>query len=575
MPADGQLRRRLLAPTVLAVLVTAGNAAADAPYGSVQVQYQRSDDAAFFERGDGSFELRRARQEYFIRALDIRQQTYLRTDLMMEASLRISERDVVDSRSFSRVPVGGIRLVHPYLQVTASHQPGWERTALGSAAGFAAGTRADSVAREVNVHSRQSIFAAHLALPRLPRLDVTWVERQRRTDTGPGNRGRTRSARVTLDRDRYSAYASVNQSRFAMDAPGAPATEQTALMGGGSYVFAPRSNVSMRAQYDVSDVLTRSGGDTRPSLVSHTALLDGDWRHGPKWTTNSSLQWRRTATGTAAVRPQSSEEGALTSRYQFARRSQGIGVAGFRSVSVLGAGGPQDGYQKYATAMATIDAPVRRRLGLAATASHTTTWDPDRSPYGVQVLSATTRGNVSRRLSADFNWQISATGDSSAANSRYSNAWALRVQGAPLRSLQGLVAFRAQRSGPGLLRPNSATRGLSAEVRWRPVPRLELFGQYSGTRIEPSQTTNLSTRMLSLRFEPSSAWQYYASWTRSEQRVQVSVAGQLSGREVLTTRVQYAPSRKLAANASLSYNDPGRDEESRRLDTTLVWSFGR
>ena len=163
--------------------------------------------------------------------------------------------------------------------------------------------------------------------------------------------GRTRSARVTLDRDRYSAYASVNQSRFALDVAGVPVTEQTALMGGGSYVLAPRPDVSVRAQYDVSDVLARSGGVTRPGLVSHSALVDGDWRHSPKWTTNSSLQWRRTGTGAAAGQAQSSEEGALTSRYQFARRSQGIGVAGFRSVSVLGTGGPRDGYQKYATAM--------------------------------------------------------------------------------------------------------------------------------------------------------------------------------------------------------------------------------
>lgn len=564
-----------MAPVALAVVMTARSAAADAPFGSVTVQYQRTDDAALFQSGDGSLELRRARQEYFVRALDFRQQSYLRTDLMLEASLRISERDVVDSRDFSRVPVGGLRLVNPYFQVTASHQPGWERTSPGSAAALAPGSAVQPGAREVNVHNRQSTFAAHVALPQLPRLDVTWVERQRRTDAGPGNRSRTRSARVTLDRDRYTAYASVNQSHYQMETPGTPPSDQTALMGGGSYIFAPRRDASFRAQYDVSDVLSRANGVTRPGIVSHMALLDGDWRHNPKWTTNSNLQWRRAGTGTSAVRPQSSEEGALTSRYQFARRSQGIGVVGFRSVSVLGAAGPREGYQKYATAMSTIDAPIRRRLGFSATASHTTNWDPDRSPYGVQVLSASTRGNVNRRLLADFNWQITATGDSSADNSRYGTAWTLRVQGAPLRSLQGLVAFRGQRSGPGLLRPNSVTRGLSAELRWRPVPRVELFGQYSGTHIEPSQTTRLSTRTLTLRFEPSSAWQYYASWTRSEQRVQVSVAGQLSGREVLTTRVQYAPSRKLAANASLSYNDPGRDEESRRLETTLVWSFGR
>ena len=80
---------------------------------------------------------------------------------------------------------------------------------------------------------------------------------------------------------------------------------------------------------------------------------------------------------------------------------------------------------------------------------------------------------------------------------------------------------------------------------------------------------------MTARYEPARRWQWYGSWTRSDQREVVSIAGRLSSREVYTTRLQFEPNRRFAANAALSYNDPGHELESRRLDLTLAWSFGR
>jgi hypothetical protein len=55
----------------------------------------------------------------------------------------------------------------------------------------------------------------------------------------------------------------------------------------------------------------------------------------------------------------------------------------------------------------------------------------------------------------------------------------------------------------------------------------------------------------------------------------ISTAGQLSSRVVVSSRVQYERSRQLAMTAGVTYNDPGRAVESKRLDLTLSWSFGR
>lgn len=570
---DCRLRISALALTAFSVGMCGVPARAEGVYGSFQTQYQKIDERALFVRGDNTTRTQEISQELWLRTLDLHQQSYLRPNLLLESNVRYSDRSLLDRADLSRTPMGVMRLIHPYVQLMASHQPAYTRSSLASLSGL---NRDSVTSRTVTARTNESMAAGHFALPRLPRVDLAWVERRRDGAGSTGDRNQTRSARLTFDRDRYSGYGTVNQQRIWSGTPGAGTNIQTVLAGGGTYRYAPRPTMSLSTQYDLSDVLGASSGRRRPSIFSQSASVNGDWRPQPKWVNSTSYQWRRVDYGTANLPTQADQEGTLMSRYLFARRSSVLSGFGFRTVRAANAGGEGDGgVQRYGMALATIDVPVRRKWTMASSLSHTTNWDPGRGPFSVETISASTRGAIRQTILADVNFQVSANGDTASAGSRFASAWAARIQGAPLRTLQLVLSLRSMRNGPGLLRPFAVARGMAMDMNWRPMATLQVIGQYGVSSAAPGASSRSTTRTATVRYEPTARWQWYGSWTRSDQRVFVSSAGQLSTREVLTTRVQYAPTRRLAASAALSQNDPGRAQESRRYDLTLAWSFGR
>lgn len=561
-----------LGAVTLGVWLSALPARAEGIYGSFQTQYQKVDERAVLLGGDGRTRTVKFSQELWLRTLDMHQQSYLRPDLMLETNLRFSDRSFLDRTDLTRTPTGVLRLVHPTFQVMASHQPAWTRSSLASQSGQ---TPDSLTTRTVTTHNQESMVAGHFSAPRLPRVDLVWVQRRRDGAGSVADLSQTRSARLTFDRERYSAYSTVNQQRLLSGTPGAQTNIQTVVAGGGSYRYAPRQNVSFSGQYDASEVLSSIASVRRPALFSQSASLNGDVRGGTKWIGTSSVQWRRVASGTPNLAPLADHEGTLMGRYLFTRRSSLLSGLGYRTVRDATAGSVHEGFQRYAMALATLDVPVRRKWTMTSNLSHTTNWDPGKAPFSIETLSGSTRGIVTRKIQADANLQFSASGDTAAAGSRYSSAWAARIQGTPLRTLQLILSLRSMRNGPGLLRPIAVARGLALDANWRLMPTLQLVGQYGWNSAAPSAASRSTSRTLSVRYEPVARWQWYGSWTRSDQQVFVSTAGQLSSREVLTSRVQFAPSRRFAANAAVSYNDPGREQESRRLDLTFAWSFGR
>ncbi len=569
---DDRRHGRLGTGIAIAVLLSASAAGAQGIYGSFQTQYQKSDEFVTLVSGNNTTRSYRTSQETWVRALDLHQQSYLRANLILESNFRLSERSVLSTEDFSRTPTGSFRLVHPFMQLSASHQPSWTRTSFLAQQGAAADSNR---ALTTTTRNRESVYSGHLSFPNLPRVDVAQVVRVRDGGNAMTDRNRTRSARVAWDRERYSAYATVNDQRTSSAAPGALVNQQLVAAAGGAYRLPLGKKASMNAQYDASDVLGKVGDTRRPAQLSQTAILTGDWRPGAKWVGSSSYQWRRLDSGSRVVPATTDQEGSLTGRYLLSRRSSVLTGAGFRTARDLTTASPREGFQKYAMALAAIDAPIRRRLGLNSSLSHTTNWDLGRSPYSIETVSGTARGRVARGLDADFNMQFAMTGDSAVAAAKYSASWAARVQARPLRSLQCIVSLRNLRSGPGLLEPVSVVRGLQTEANWRPVQSMQLIAQLGWDETSPAATARSTTRSITARYEPSRKWQWYGSWTRNDQRVFVSTAGQLSSRETVTGRLQFAPSRRIAVHGSLSYNDPGREQESRRADLTFAWSFGR
>ncbi len=536
-------------------------------------QYQKLDDYQGYVNGTGDVVTRRAQQEFWVRTLDLHHQSYPSSTVLLESNLRYADQAFLGMGNNSRTPFGSLRLISPRLQIIASLQPAQQTSSLSAQSGL---NRDSLTSRHVTSRSREALVTGHFALPKWPQVDASWVARRRDGAGSVGDRNTSRNLRMTLDRERWSTYAGVNDQAITSSIPGSGRNTQQVWTAGGAYHLSPRRDASVHAQYDVSAVRGVSSGARRPTSVNHSASLGSDWRPNAKWLGSASYQLRHVDFGTSNNPPQTDHEGALIARYSITRRSSVLGGAGIRTVrNFLPEGGTSVALQKYLTSVASMDARVRRNWTMTGGLTHTTNFDPDHAAYHIETMSATSRAQLVRRVVVDGSIQLTANSDSGAVASRYSNSWSARVTATPLRTIQFAVSGRSLRTGPGLLRPVAVSRGIVIDGTWKPTTNLNLVGQYGTSNAQPNTSGTNSTRSLTARYQPSRKWQCYGSWTRSDQRAVVSVAGQLSSRETVNSRLQFEPNRQLAMAAGVTYNDPGKPQESKRLDLAFTWSFGR
>jgi hypothetical protein len=573
MRADAAHRlRHALFMGVVAILA-ATPAAGEGVYGTVQMQYQKLEDNALLLGANNTLRTLSTNQETWLRSVDLRHQDWLRPNLMLESNLRYADREVLNGGDLSRTPAGSLRLIGPWLQLAASHQPATTRSSLSAQSGVN-GTPENL--RLVTSRNQESYVTGHLAVPRWPLLDLSWIRRRRDGAGAVADQNISRNGRLTYDRDRYSAYAGVSDQIVSSRMAGAKRNTQQVFNSGGTWRYAPLKSMAFNSQYDFSAVRGQAAEIQQPTNLTQSATLSGDWRPAPRWVGSANYQWRRIDSGTPYVPTLSDQEGSLLGRYLFARRSSAVSGFGFRTFRGSAPGGTATvGLQRYATALVSVDTPVRRNWNMSGSISHNTNWDPGRGPSSTEALTATSRAALTRRIQLDGSYLLTANGDTASLGSRYSVGWTAHLQCTPLRTIQLSSSMRNMRTGPGIFRPVSVLRGFSADVNWRPAPRLQVLGQY-GTNVSlPAGGSGTSTRSASFRYDPRPQWQWYGSWTRSEQTVFVSSAGRLSSRETVSGRLQYAPSRRLATSAEISYNEPGKPLESRRIDVVTTWSFGR
>jgi hypothetical protein len=230
---------------------------------------------------------------------------------------------------------------------------------------------------------------------------------------------------------------------------------------------------------------------------------------------------------------------------------------------------------RYLTALASAQGRVRPGWTMNGVLSHTTTADPLRGTYGLQMLSGTSRMSFGRLTVLDLGLQVSTNGDSSATRQRWANSWTSRLQCNPLRSLQLVLGLRSQRIGPGLLRPELVTSSYSVDGTWRPVRRMDVVGTFTSTTTPVLPGRRIQTWTGTTRIQPVDRWQFQGTWSHAAQPVIVRGVQLVAQQDVTTGRLVYQPARRLAASASLSVVDPARVDEIRRGDVILTWSFGR
>ncbi|MFN8586572.1 MAG: hypothetical protein U0704_02135 [Candidatus Eisenbacteria bacterium] len=554
---------------VVGVLALPSAAGAQGVFGTVQLQYQNTEEDIVRLSGDGSRFAERVRRESWLRTVDMHHQSLLRSNLLLESNLRISGTNLLGTGNGTSTPLGGFRLMHPYMQLSATHSPTSTKTTLAERTGVSA----DSTSRRtITAKTAETALTGHFAVPRLPAVDVSWTRHRRESVASAVGEGAvTRNARMSWDRERYSVYGMYGDTRQKSDASGAPTSQQRLWNAGGSYRIAPVKDATLGLQYDFGSARTRSGSTALSSTQTQSANLVGDWR-ARSWMMNSmSALWRRTDVGNPNVKPTSDLEGALLTRWSAGSRAAWTSGAGVRTVRVL----QESKLQKYVTSMAAADGELRAGWAVNGSASHTTTWDPERAVFGTETVAASTRATISRTTQLDASWQLAASGDSASTQSRYNNSWSARLQTSPLRSLTLSLSLRSLRVGPGLFEPYSVANGSGLDVQWRVMPRLEFVGTFASNANGAARSQTTTTRAVSAKLEPSARFQLYGSYTRSDQAATVVTNAQRLRQESASGRVQWQPTRRIAASSTLTIQQPGHAEEARQLDVAFTWSFGR
>ncbi len=570
MRDDRTHRRRLAALLLGGLLLAPGLARGQSLYGTVQLQYQNSEEDVIRLGSDGARFAERVRRETWLRTVDLHHQSYLRPDWLLDSNLRFSGASALGTGSGSSTPQGTMRLMHPYLQVAATHAPTSTRTNVAARTGV----NADSSTTQQRVVARASETAltGHVAVPHLPQLDVSWIRNRREgVASAVGEGSIARNARMSFDRERYSVYGAYGDTRQQSDVSAAPANTQRLLNAGGSFRLAPVTNSSLAFQYDFGSVRGEIGGAKRSSTSNHSATVTGDWRPKPWLTPSLNYQWRRSRPAAAVLPAQIDQEGAMLLRVAAQRGASLSAGGGIRTQRVF----DRQELLKYATAMASADGELRHGLAVNTSASHTTSWDPTRGTYGSEALASALRASFGRSAEWNASWQLSANGDTGSVLQRYTNTWSSRLQAMPLRSLTLALSLRSLRVGSGLFKPSGTSRGAGIDVQWRPFPACDLLGSYATTGVFPNEQQKSSTRTLTAKLEPSSKLQFYGTYTRTDQTGTVVASTLSSSHEMASGRVQWQPTRRVAASGTLTVSEPGRAQEARQVDVAFTWSFGR
>lgn len=570
MRDDFAIRCRLAALLLGGMLLVPGLARSQSLFGTVQLQYQNSEEDVVRLGPDGTRFAERVRRETWLRTVDLHQQSYLRPDWLLDSNLRFTGASALGTGSGTSTPQGTMRLMHPYLQVAATHAPTSTRTNVAARTGV----NADSLTEQQRVVARtaETSLTGHVAFPSLPQLDLSWVRNRRDgVASAVGEASVARTARMNFDREHYSVYGAYGDTRQKSDLAVAPKNTQRLLNAGGSYRLTPVANSSLAFQYDFGSSRGEVGGTKRSSTSSHSASVSGDWRPKPWLTPSVNYQWRRAQPAASVLPAQIDQDGAMLIRLATQRRASLTAGGGIRTQRVF----DRQELLKYATALAAVDGELRHGLSVNSSASHTTSWDPSRGTYGSEAIASAMRASFGNSAQWDASWQLSANGDTGSVLQRYSNTWSSRLQAMPLRNLTVAVSLRSLRVGSGLLKPSGTSRGTGLDVQWRPFPACEVLASYASTGVFPNDRQRTSTRTLTAKLDSSSKLQFFGTYTRSDQTATVTTSTLPTSHESASGRVQWQPTRRVAASGTLSVSEPGRAQEARQVDVAFTWSFGR
>lgn len=569
MAADRRTRAGVaLLAVVAAALPPAGAARAQAVYGYATGQYQRVEQMT---QVPGSDLWTRTAREFWLQTYELNNQSYLRSNLQLLSTLRLTDLAYVNLPDASRAPSGSLRLTHSLFSVFASHQP-TETTSGFNAGGVSApgdATRLLSVTSKTqNTQLGGSFFAA-----KLPRLDVSWIRRHRDADVlGNAETSVNRNARAAYDRGPLSLYASLGDQRRDPLVPAAVITTQRVATAGGAMTVSPFRAASLAMQYDFGDTRNQSNGITNAVTRTNGGSLSGDWRPNRLADVSLSYVVRSATTTTVRADRSTSQDGSLYLNLT-PNKSVRLATGGGVRTSVA-ADGSQD-LLSYATAVLSGQGTVRPGWTAVGSAAHTSNWDPTRGAFWVEALRGSSRMRLAKGLDVESNLFLSANGDTAARDQRWTTDASARVTATPLRTLTLGYGARTYRVGAQLTTASGRSLSQTLDLRWKVATSLEMVGSYSESGALPNNDPRSVLRVATLRWSPVPKWQVSGNWSRSDQTRVDAVANQIAGREIAGVRVLGALTRRLVFNGGASIADRGQPTENRQYDGSLTMTFGR
>ncbi len=564
--------RALVVAAVLLSLpaLTARPAAAQSLFGYAQGQYQRFEEILQTRDSTGALHERRRIREFLLQNYELRNQTMLRPDLQLQASLRLSDLSYANLPDASRTPQGLLRLNHRAFAVSASHRPTTTTTGFGQTGQAAPGDSGRRVV--VTSRAQETMFTGALFPERGPRLDLMWLRQHRNSDVlGPGSDATNRSARVGYDRGPLRLYGMIGDLRRTPDAVVRVTTDQRTLSGGGNLTFSPVRTTSVALQYDVADTRTEVPGRPQVLARSQGASLNSSYR--PNAVVDFDLNYiLRNAYFFNRAKSTTTDHDAGLFLNVTPRRAVRLTFGG-GARTARGAFG--SALVQYLSALAAVDGRVRPGWYGTAAASRTLNWEPERGRFTSDAVRAGSRFRLARGLDADLNAQVAANGDTASRDQRWTSELNGRVTATPVRAFTVALFERVYRVGHSLGRASSRATSSQGDVRWKPGAGLEMVGSLSTTTAAEGSAPRVTTRMGTVRWVPISQWQLIANWSKSEQNRQSTFAEQLNGREIAGLRVTGALGRRLSLTTGATVADPGETRETRQYDGSLTMTFGR
>jgi hypothetical protein len=558
-------------PSVLALaLACAPPARAQSLFGYAQGQYQRFEEVLQTRDSTGAISERRRSREFWVQNYELRNLTSLRPDLQLQANVRFTDLKYTNLPDGSRTPQGTMRLNGRVFAVSASHRPTSSTAGVNRTGVSAPG---DST-RLITVTSRaqETMFTGAVFPGRGPRFDLMWVRQHRNGDLlGPGSDATNRSARVGYDRGPLRLYGLLGDLRRTPEVLVRATTVQRTWSGGGNLTFSPVRATSASLQYDISDTRTNVPGQALVTGRTHAGSLISSYRPTRLASVDLNYNLRRSTYFNRIGATHTEQDGGLFLTLTPRKTLRFSTGGGTRTVDVPGG---TDLITYYSTILAG-DGQVRPGWFGSALASHTYNWDPERGHYATESVRLGSRLRLARGLDADLNGQVSANGDTAAHDQRWSSELSARLSATPLRSFTFAAYERVFRVGASLGRASGRATTTQGDLRWRPVPSLEMVGSLNTTSAATGGGPRATSRMGMVRWSPLRSWQLVGNYARSEQSRQSAFAEQLAGREIAGLRVTGTLGRRLTLNAGATGADLGTSRETRQYDGSVTMTLGR